>query len=1395
MSRVRLATVATGFILCLKLGSSSVLGQQEIGFIEKFALSEDRRTALAELIPGTEEYYYFHCLHYQNEKQLADADAILEQWRAKFGDTPQVRNMRTRQVLLAYDVNPTQALEYLQRNLNLDFNQAPPSKDRAAALASELDNTSLTVAALLEDALSRDRSLGQLESSGLALVLDRPLAPDQLRALVGRLERADLPLVVKRIAEELQLKESQGFGWARVHGLLTLEQLDELLRTRRELLETDRFIRAYVARLAPPEGTPLSDKAELRVYLDRLVGWSRTLPPSQNSFKALALGNLLRLNLSENRFDRKLFVEYLSLPRSAPYYLVTPLRNQRVPLANMAYSLPEVPLPPMADDGELVRRHLEHFFQGDPNVDGFASYLNREYLEQVFAETKILYGLGNQATWYAKLSPSEQKQLRERVEIRFAPHNQTFFKADETVRLDVEIKNVNDLLIKIYEINTLSYLQNHDEAISTNIDLDGLVANAQRQLTYAQPGEIRHVESIDLSDLEGRGVWVVDLLGAGQRSRALIQKGALVAAERLGDAGQVFQIYDETGKPVTSAHIEMGGRKYESDQGQVIVPYAEKTVTRKILLVDGDFASRATIAHSSESYQLQAAFLLDRQSLVAGTQAAVAINTRLTCNGFPISISLLEDPRLTITATDADGISTSSTVSQLDLEDGDELVHSFLVPQRLKELRFELSGQVYNQNRDEKQTVTAVHSVSCNGIAASAQIGDFFMEHLPDGYRLMVLGRNGEALSRLPVSVSVKARQFKNLHHFSLATDDRGAIRLGNLDQIDSIQVSAEGIQTSVFTLSTFHRDWPGNVQLASDQSLELPLGKESSDQSHFSLYELRKGVQQASRVDKLQFKPGSLTVSGLPAGDYLLEDHEVSQSVRISVSDAAVTGEFAVGRSRILQASRRTPLVIREVIMGPDELIVKLDGADPMTRVHIVADVFSVDRQHGSSMSLPDLPLTSKGLNPVESFYINSLRLDEEYSYILDRQGLKKYPGNMLPQPSLLIHPWEISVTENQEQQAAAGDAIPSAASMADRQADTFAEGEARPAGVNPDWKSFDFLAGGAAVLANLGVMEGEIRVPMGKFRGYSSLTILAVHPTANDSRQVVRGDGSFPTRDGRLRSAFDAQTSLAQTQRVEFLPAGSRKALGDPKTRRLQSYSTLADVFQLYNTILNDPNWEKFRFVTSWNQLSDEEKQAKYNTLACHELNFFLYCKDRPFFDSVIKPFLMHKLDKQLVDHWLLGDSIAQFNELWRVQRLNTLERILLAQSIESARPGTQRWLDEFLAAHPIPAEVRQQRFKVALGGSALDAMENLASLVYSDGADAGFDGFAMGKNFAGGGMGGGYGGEANEVALMAAPGMPNLPDAAPVATRSCQRRETTGGTQRVLDGRRPLRSRTTW
>ena len=78
------------------------------------------------------------------------------------------------------------------------------------------------------------------------------------------------------------------------------------------------------------------------------------------------------------------------------------------------------------------------------------------------------------------MPPEALKSLKERVDIDFAFTNKTDVGVDEPIKLEVFVKNTPTLLLKVYEINARHFYRTHGREIDTDINLDGLVANAER---------------------------------------------------------------------------------------------------------------------------------------------------------------------------------------------------------------------------------------------------------------------------------------------------------------------------------------------------------------------------------------------------------------------------------------------------------------------------------------------------------------------------------------------------------------------------------------------------------------------------------------------------------------------------------------------------------------------------------------------------------------------------------------------------------------------------------------------------------------------------------------------------------------------------------------------------
>ena len=111
----------------------------EIGYPEDFALARDREEVLKTLIPGSEDYYYYYSLHYQQTRQFEKVDELLKLWVGRYQDSPRLREIQNRQALLTYDTRPQQSLDFLRQRLDLRFDHQREALGTRPDLPTQLD--------------------------------------------------------------------------------------------------------------------------------------------------------------------------------------------------------------------------------------------------------------------------------------------------------------------------------------------------------------------------------------------------------------------------------------------------------------------------------------------------------------------------------------------------------------------------------------------------------------------------------------------------------------------------------------------------------------------------------------------------------------------------------------------------------------------------------------------------------------------------------------------------------------------------------------------------------------------------------------------------------------------------------------------------------------------------------------------------------------------------------------------------------------------------------------------------------------------------------------------------------------------------------------------------------
>src|SRR5262249_30677194 len=155
------------------------------------------------------------------------------------------------------------------------------------------------------------------------------------------------------------------------------------------------------------------------------------------------------------------------------------------------------------------------------------------------------------------------------------------------------------------------------------------------------------------------------------------------------------------------------------------------------------------------------------------------------------------------------------------------------------------------------------------------------------------------------------------------------------------------------------------------------------------------------------------LEMRGLEAGDYDLWLKRLGERIRIRVVDGEVQARHILGNARHLELPLLKPVQIASIGSNADQLTIQLRDASPFTRVHVFATryqpAFSAFNNLGK---VRDAELSGVYPAHAECAYLTGRNIGDEYRYVLDRRGQKRFPGNMLDRPSLLLNPWAIRST-----------------------------------------------------------------------------------------------------------------------------------------------------------------------------------------------------------------------------------------------------------------------------------------------------------------------------------------------------------------------------------------------
>jgi hypothetical protein len=1141
--------------------SSNLRAQQDVGFIDDFALASDREKALQLLIPGTEDYYYYYSLHFQNERKLNELNRILGEWKNRFRNSGKRKQIENREALFRYSDDSEATLAYLRREMGLTLNHQQEGKSREVKYPSSLDPKFVSWKSFLNDALGRSSSLQNLQTSGFYRFLegDPKLSTAELRDLLSRSMTPDLPRLIPLIHTDLKSKESKGFGEFRIHRLLTKSQLEELLALKADVINSAAFVETYMLRLLPNTDESMAASETVReAYLTRAERFIATLPPLFNSLKGHILYQRLIHDRAQGKENEKRFLDYLALPRNVSY--LNPKWRETQPVvwrhpADLGKDYRKVTTLPSAQGGDesLVKSYLLKFLKDDQDTTKFAPYLSESWLRRIFAESKITNGIGKPSDWAALLSPSEFQALKDRVEIEFDATNQETYAIDDNVILKMHLKNVPKLIVKVFEINTLNYYRSLGNEVSTDIDLDGLIANFRESHEFDAAPQLKAEKDFRVAGIPNRrGLWVIEFIGGGKSSRAIIRKGALGLINRTVPQGELVTILDEANQPLKGAALWIGKTRYESDKsGRLLLPFTNSPGIRSVVIQDSSgYATMAKLALPREDYRITAGMYLDQESLRTGGKGRLILRPTLEVAGQTISLSEIESAALELKSTDLEGFPAMMSVQDLKLMGDREFVHEFKVPDRLANLVATLRVKMKIASRGgEIVELTDSRSFKSNEMLKSDVVEDLYLSKIDGKYRIESFGRNAEPVAGQNLNVTFNHESFKNQRKTTLKTTEGGSLDLGALIGISSLTVQGPSGKSRTWILRNDRRDQIENITLSENQQLKVPFVG-SLNRSEVALYSLRSGRFVADEFSRLKFIDGYL-VATLSPGDYRLILKPSNQSIKVFVGSGIVSEGYLFNSARMLELPTRQASHLKSVKANEKTLEIDVSGLDPLTRVHVIATRFIPENDPFAALGGSQRVGLRTGMARfLPSLYISGRNLGDELRYILERRDAQKFAGNMLSRPEILLNPWAVRDTESGGELLRAGDKfnrkpVPAAAPVGrGKLADQNIKAQARAVGSS----SYEFLGRDPVVIPNLVPNKnGRISMKIDAFGDRQHIHVLLVDPEGSTYRSISLPDAKTKIRDLRLlTNALDPKRHFTEQEQVTLLKKGS--TLKDP-------------------------------------------------------------------------------------------------------------------------------------------------------------------------------------------------------------------------------------------------------
>ncbi|KAF9905186.1 hypothetical protein EC991_001949 [Linnemannia zychae] len=1197
--------------------------------------------------------------------------------------------------------------------------------------------------------------------------MDIMFSPKSLH-IIGRADTNRMDELVVKIIQRLydgkRLNFSENF---QAYTNLTNAQLD-VIKESPGIMANEGFVGLLEMRLLP---LPLEDASKVskgdihQEWLTRMVAFVDKLPSKFSRHKLSVYLMSLEFNLARGFKDKTTFMKCIAIHRNHHEYNSAMLREKEYVDLSGSASLPywsKRVKPVTRDrDNEIVTEYLEHFLRIEQSTSQYALYFSASYLDLILGRV-MLYSGDKDEKWVKMLQNRDNiTSLTNRTILKFSSDNPDTFLPSDPVVFKLNVKNANRILIRIFEVKTLEYLQQHEGPVGQKLNLDGLTPNWEHNMTFEYPAIELHEVLIDLPELaDRRGSFIMDVISGGKNSSVYFTKGYFDYVERPSVAGHVLTIMDEDQKKIDKdVSIWFNGYYYKTnDKGDIVIPFCRKgsaTSNGHVYIIYKGFATRRPFLQRPESYSMSLSYHLDSESLVAGTLAKILLKpvVKLDNVGVTCPTELLEQVTLEVVTSDTSGIEATNTVTDFKVYNAGWSEHLFQVPENFSTLGLTLTARIKVLATGEYQELSENKHIHVETIEVDKSFnvatklrnqtvqvhGEVYtpLKKTTTGYEVHVFGKNGEKRPNIPLQFTLTHAIWSESFTIYLRSDENGVAHLGPLQDIR--ELTCELTRNVWGLLGQAVSAFPEVIHGSVDQPIHLPMDR--SDSTFVRTICLLEDCTHKAKYDD-----GVLTIKHLAAGYYTLRmaDHEARiREIEITICNAPtkpiIEGleEFNIDSKWKVHIpdSAKHPLYVQPPIANEETQTVEIQVRNwtPDTRVAVIATKFLPANMAFDNLAVEEFekPALVAKAELTSTSYRTGRILGDEYQYILNRKAQSTHwAGNLLTKPSVLLAPYSVADTTMQSQ-SMANQNTANMTSTSNAFGGPYGSGRGLGKGgacrhrkiLGPGLlPALGFMANPNVVIANLvpDQSTGLISLPYSTFEEGSFLQIFV-----SDAHQallrtlVVPGlnNVEYQKRDLCFKSALKYNKHyIGERTGVQLDPkllristaieAAAHQSSPSTEAPTIQLSSTgssassirvinsIGQVYDLLTTLLQSnaqTTLRKFGFVVEWDRLSLAEKNEKFSKWTCHELNLFLYKKDRKYFDDVVEPFIKNKLIKSFIDNYLIGASLEKYTSLQEFSLLTCMEKCLLAQRIPRLKPSVAQWIRSRARNTKVAADIK--------------------------------------------------------------------------------------------------------